>query len=97
LSPKALSFWVGFFADNGGAPQVVVPAISGERRRALSGATYTIDRVNQRLDAMSRCQQGGLQAFPETGVPCALYDYSVTLSTPFPVAPGRYWLWIQAD
>ena len=84
-SPQATSFWVGFFEDSGGAP-VYLP-FNGERRRALSGATYAIEQVNQRLDTVSRCPS----------VQCALFDYSVTLSTPFTVRPGRYWLWIQAD
>jgi len=88
LSPKATSFWVAFLQDSGGFP--VFPPFTGVGRRALSGATYTIDQVNQRLDVITRCLNTPTDQ-------CALYDYSVTLPTPFNATPGKYWLWIQAD
>ena len=86
----AASFYLAFASDNGkGGPLYGPDDILNGRLVGLYHLRLPIEQVNERFDALSRCDFGGA---------CALYDYSVTLPTPFAVSAGvRYWLFVQPD
>lgn len=91
--PAATSFTIAFFPDNGaGFPKVYELDRAGNPRSAeLYRATYSVDQVNEQLDAVIPCTWTEIQQ-------CGLYTYSLTLTPPFSASGGvRYWMLIQAD
>lgn len=91
VAQPVTSFFVAFVADNSGFPRLEPDAGNTGRPRALYIATFPVAQLNERLDVTQACTNSPLQQ-------CGLYDYSVTLTTPFDVAAGtRYWLLIQAE
>ncbi len=76
--PVATSFSIAFFPDNGaGFPKVWERDRDNNSRSAeLYRATYSVDQVNERLDAVIRCGWSSIQQ-------CGLYTYSLTLTPPF--------------
>jgi hypothetical protein len=88
----ASSFYIAFIEDigNGRAPGGGPDPANPGRPRALYAITASPADVNERLDVEVPCVDIALQ--------CGLYDYSITLPTPFAVAAGvPYWLLIQAE
>jgi hypothetical protein len=89
--PAATSFFIAFIADAGnGHPRKEPDDANSGRPRSLSSATYLLSQVNESLDVTFPCVNSNQQ--------CGLYNYSVTLASPFTASAGvRYWLTIQAD
>ncbi len=83
-TPTAQSFLVGFYADNNNSPNQNAP---------LSTGTYQLARVAETADATPN---GTCGSATPTGI--GVYNYAVTLDTPFNAAAGvRYWVSVMAN
>jgi hypothetical protein len=82
-APTAQSFVVGFYGESSNYPNQASP---------LSVSTYPLARVAETVDQQPISGNCGTTA---TGI--SLYNYTVTLDTPFAVTAGsRYWFSVMA-
>jgi hypothetical protein len=83
-TPTASSFFVGFFPDQNGSPDMQAP---------LASSTYAVAQTAQSpagTDTAFNCD--GV-----AGTSAALYNYTLTLAVPFTAAAGtRYWIEVAA-